>query len=444
MPEEEFDLPIDGEGDEPSAPKARRKAPARKRVPAKRAVASRRRAISEYSEPEEESFFSHARPRISIDAATNAPRKVNLYRRLALTFMSATIVVVAIIAFFTFQRASITVKQTATPVAASFSAEIMETPSGAPQVFAGVVVTVTTSTERIFKPTATVDKPGKAHGTVTVHNTGATPQSLVATTRFLSESGVLFRAVKAVSVPVGGTAQVEIAADKPGPEGDIPAGRFTIPGLNAAQQKLVYGITSNPMTGGSGKVGAVSQGDIDKAQEEARKALLEIGQRELTSVNVPQGHDVLYTTVNIKAESSAKPGDEVSDFKIISSGTMAYVAYPKTALFAAADREVQTKAPTPYHKVVFVNDAPVVSLQSINVEKKSAILQIYREGRAVLDSRSAAFQPSMFMGQSREQVTDQIKSIKGVTEVDISFFPPWIDRAPKVPTRINVQIETAK
>lgn len=438
---DDLDLPIDGETDE--RPKARRRVAARKR-PVKRAAATRRAAPVYDMEEEVEPVRVHERPRISIDAATNAPRKVNLYRRLAMTFLSATVVVVGIIAFFTFQKATISVKQEAIPVSASFSAEISESNTTSTMGFQGIVVAVTTSTEMLFQPSTTIDKPGKSHGTVTVYNNGSSAQSLVATTRFLSAGGVLFRAVNAVSVPVNGTATVEIAADKPGPEGDIPAGKFTIPGLNAAQQKLVYGESSQKMTGGAGKVGVVTQSDIDNAQESARKTLLEIGQKELTGVKVPVGSDVLYATVNIKAVSSAKVGDQVSEFKVTTSGTMAYVAYPKSSLFTAADREVQSKAPTAYHKVVFINDAPAISLQSIDVVKKSAVLQIYREGKAVLDTRSAALQPSMFMGQSKTQISDQITSIKGVTSVSVTLMPPWIDSAPKVPARIMVNIEETK
>jgi len=444
---DDLDLPIDGEPESSPRPKARRKVIIRKK-PVKKTVSSRRHtAVYSMEDEDAEEIVRpsfHERPRISIDAATNVPRKVNLYRRLAMTFLGATVVVVGIIAFFTFQQANIKVAQDAIPVAASFSAEISESSTTSTLNFRGLVVAVTTSTESLYRPSTTIDKPGKAHGKLTVRNNGGSPQSLVATTRFLSEGGVLFRAVNAVSIPVNSSATVEVAADKPGASGDIPAGKFTIPGLNAAQQKLVYGESDKPMTGGSGKVGVVTQGDIDKAQEDARKTLLEIGQRELTSVKVPNGDDVLYATVNIKAVSTAKVGDEVSEFKVVTSGTMAYVAYPKNALFAAADHEVQTKAPTSYHKIIFVNDAPAISLQSIDVVKKSAILQIYREGHAVLDARSAALQPSMFMGQSRAQILEQIKSIKGVTNVEVTFMPPWIDRAPKVPARIMVEINQNK
>lgn len=459
MPED-FDLPIDGEfdessgGDDQPARKRRAVTPARRKVAtpiraAKRVV--RRAAPVRHSEDEYEEIAAplRSRPRIAIDAATSAPRRVNMYRRLALSFLAATICVIGIIVFFTFQRASVTVTQEPMSLAATFgvviandaaTATVASSTPASTQVFQGIVMAVTTSTEQSFTPSTTSDKPGKSHGNVIVHNNGATPQSLVATTRFLSESGVLFRAVKPVVVPPHSTATVEIAADKPGAQGDVPATRFTIPGLAAAQQKVVFGTTDKPMSGGNAKVGTVSQADIDKAQEHVRKQLFEIGQNSLNAVQIPTGFELLYTPVNIKAESSAKAGDQTDQFTVTLSGTMAFVAYPKDVIFAAADREVQNKLPTPYHKVVFVNEAPIVSLQTINVENKTAILQIYREGRAELDARSVAFQPAQFIGRSKQEIMDQIKTIKGVKEVDVALFPFWVERAPKTSSRIQVQI----
>ena len=464
MPEE-FDLAIDGEnggflGDDGESP-ARRRTPSssaassrrkgaaapRRALPPRRASSLRHRSV----EIEEEASSHRARPRIAIDAAISAPRRVNLYRRLSLSFLAATVFVIGVIIFFTFQRAEIKIEQDPIPLVVTFTAQVNDSTSAANAsvsgtstapnaLFSGMVMTVTTSTSRVYAPTQVSDKPGKSHGTITVHNTGPLPQSLIATTRFLSEGGALFRATHTVIVPPKSVLDVDVAADKTGADSDIGPSKFTIPGLNPAQQKIVYGVSANAMVGGSSKVGIVSQQDIDHAQEDVRKALLEIGQQALASVTVPDGDQMLYTTVNIKAESSAKPGDQTGQFRVTASGTMAFVAYPKAAVFATADHEIQNQLPTPYHKVVFISEAPTVSLQSINVEQKTALLQIYREGRAVLDAHSSALQPAQFIGRSRQEIIDQIATIKGVKHVDVSLFPFWLDRSPKVPSRITITL----
>lgn len=454
MPED-FDLPIDGDferpediepvPDEPNAPRAkRRRVTAAHRARTSRASAgARARAKRVHARRGFEDAPSAHRPRISIDAATHAPRRVNVYRRLAVSFLTATVLVVGVIGFFTFQHTTITIAQNAIPVSATFGVQIQtgDTSGAASNVFSGVITSLTTSTEQVFTPTATSDKPGKAAGVITVQNNTGAAQPLVATTRFVYETGVLFRAVHAVTVPAHGSADVDVAADKPGAEGDVSPGKFTIPGLSAGQQKVIFGTSSAAMIGGSSKVGVVSQQDIDSATEKTRKALLEIGQNVLTAVQAPDGDEVLYTTTNITATASAKPNDAVAQFRVVATGTLAAVAYPKAQVYAAADHEVQNKAPTPYHTVIFDSNAPVVSLQSIDVDKKIASLQLYREGRAVLDEHAAAFQPIQFLGRTRQEISDQIKSIQGVTSVDVSFFPFWLDRAPNVPSRIDVKIK---
>ena len=117
---EDFDMEIDGE--ERARP-LRRKTTSQRAV--KRATPARRR-VQQVFEDDEQTRFVHHRPRISIDATTNVPRKVNLYRRLAMTFLGATVLIVVVIIFFTFQKATITVHQTAVPVAASLSADIVD------------------------------------------------------------------------------------------------------------------------------------------------------------------------------------------------------------------------------------------------------------------------------------------------------------------------------
>lgn len=448
MPEEELDLPIDGEfdDDEPEAeqedaPRPVRRVRASKKRVTKRAAPKRRRVAVVY---EDDTPIPTSRPRINIQAATSAPKKVNLYRRLSFLFFGATLAVVAVIAFFTFQRAAVAVTYETLPVASTITVSVGESLTTSTTSFPGLVVAITTSTEKIFNPTASSERPGKARGTITVHNEGGAPQPLVATTRFLSEGGVLFRLVRAVTVPARGTVQAEIVADKAGRDGDIGPSKFTIPGLNASLQKVVYGVSNAPMIGGSGKIGVVSQQDIDKASEEVRKMLFDVGQKHLSSVVVPSGFDILHTPVNIKVDAGVKAGEETGPFTVRAVGTLALVAYPKIGVFAAADRDVQTKSPTPYHKVVFVNEAPTVSLKSLDVPTKIAQLQLYREGRAVLDERAAAFQPVQFMGRSAGEIAESIKSIRGVTRVETQFFPPWMERAPKVPSRISVTLEEKK
>ncbi|HTK60118.1 MAG TPA: hypothetical protein VL283_02835 [Candidatus Baltobacteraceae bacterium] len=91
---------------------------------------------------------------------------------------------------------------------------------------------------------------GYAKGTIEIVNDSGNGQTLVATTRFLSEGGVTFRLDERAFVPARSRVTAAITADQPGPSGDVPAGRFTIPGLSPSTQRVIYGVTSAPTQGG--------------------------------------------------------------------------------------------------------------------------------------------------------------------------------------------------
>ncbi len=125
----------------------------------------------------------------------------------------------------------------------------------------------------------------KAYGTITIFNElSEKPQSLVATTRFQAEDGTIFRIQKNTTVPgtkksdgevIPGEVTVSVVADKSGPESNVPAGKWTIPGFKNNPQKYnaFYATSATQMTGGSvgGKDSTVvTKDDLDKVQSQAQ------------------------------------------------------------------------------------------------------------------------------------------------------------------------------
>lgn len=103
----------------------------------------------------------------------------------------------------------------------------------------------------------TVHADEKASGTVTVFNNYSTsPVKLIATTRFQSPDGKIFRTPNAVTIPgktAAGPGQVSITvvADQSGDEYNVAPGRFTVPGLQGTKEyDGVYAVSNAAMTGG--------------------------------------------------------------------------------------------------------------------------------------------------------------------------------------------------
>jgi len=119
----------------------------------------------------------------------------------------------------------------------------------------------------------------KASGKIVIYNGyGSDPQPLVATTRFVTEDGKIFRLVKGISVPgmsgnEPGVVEAEVIADSNGEEYNIGESDFSIPGFSGSSRAdKIYAKSTSRMIGGSsvGDSGttAVSSADLDRAATE--------------------------------------------------------------------------------------------------------------------------------------------------------------------------------
>ncbi len=128
----------------------------------------------------------------------------------------------------------VTMTDAYSPEAGTVSGTLVETPIHAEKAFSRDAVRV----------------EGNASGTLEILNGTKQSRALVATTRFVSENGTVFRSDRAIAVPGGGKAMAHVTADRPGESGDVPAGTFKIPGLAPRLQTQIYGRSTEPMRGG--------------------------------------------------------------------------------------------------------------------------------------------------------------------------------------------------
>ncbi len=133
----------------------------------------------------------------------------------------------------------------------------------------------------------------KASGTITISNAfSEASQPLVATTRFETTDGKLYRLVEGVTVPgaktedgktVPGKIDARVMADQSGTKYNLASGTFTIPGFKGGPKyDKITAEVKGALTGGSddasGAKLSVSQSDLDAAKtaasEEAKKAVI--------------------------------------------------------------------------------------------------------------------------------------------------------------------------
>ena len=159
-------------------------------------------------------------------------------------------------------------------VSLTFMIGTSQKPSGEKTLLVSRIIETDVKASDSFDSTGTAaTSADRATGSATIVNTTSKSYTFVATTRLLSKDGVLFRMKSASPIPANGSVEVVVAADQPGPEGDIGPSTFTIPGLPPDLQKVITAKSDKPMSGGSGTVKAVAGVDIVAAKNQLTERL---------------------------------------------------------------------------------------------------------------------------------------------------------------------------
>jgi hypothetical protein len=197
------------------------------------------------------------------------------------------------------------------------------------------------------KSTGTKSVSTSASGQITIYNTQSKSQKLIATTRFATTAGLIFRIHDAVTIPGGtaskpGTVKATVYADKPGDAYNVGATSFTIPGFAGTPlASEVYARSTSAMTGGaSGTVPVVDPSDEAQAEKALSAALAPDLMKSLSS-QVPSGYILLpgaATTTYAEVASATSSTSGQVDIK--EQGTMTAVVFPNTALAKAVATSV--------------------------------------------------------------------------------------------------------
>ncbi len=257
--------------------------------------------------------------------------------------MVIAVIAVSVGALFYFSSAKVDV--TPNTVSAAVQGSFTATQSSGDLPFE--IITAQKIASQSVKGSGTKTVSSSASGTITIYNTQAKAQKLIANTRFATSAGLIFRIHTAVTIPAGtsakpGSISVKAYADKPGAAYNVAPTSFTIPGFAGTPLATqVYARSSAAMTGGaSGSVPV-----IDSAVEgQARNALTNALAPDLaTSIQaqVPQGYTLLpgaATTTYEELMPTASASTGMVEVK--EQGTITAVVFPNAALAKAVAASV--------------------------------------------------------------------------------------------------------
>jgi hypothetical protein len=315
------------------------------------------------------------------------------------------------------------------------------------------LIRVEKSLSKEFPATGEKELNEKARGIITVYNEySSSPQTLVATTRFLSTDGKLFRTTKTIIVPgakveeakiVPSTIDVEVVADQPGAEYNIGPSEFTIPGFKGTAKYIgFYGRSKAPMTGGfTGKVKVVSAEDLEKAEEVVTEELKTRAQQALqeqmpTDLKLIEGALIEKIT-----ETSSSPGEEAEAEHFVFEATIVAQAL----LFNEAD--LDNLVDLNLTSLVAENKVPLSETQQIAWEKPvidwdkeevSLTLHIQEEVAWQIDIQALK---ENLAGQTEVEVRKYLASRPEIQRAKVTFWPFWVKRVPIQLSQIKIRVE---
>ncbi|MEK7606886.1 MAG: hypothetical protein AAB444_01690 [Patescibacteria group bacterium] len=362
-----------------------------------------------------------------------------MYRKIAIGFVALTVLLIGAVVMFSLMSARVEI----TPRKMLQSVEfLVGVGSGAEgETIPGILEERVVEGDVQVEATGVKTSEGKATGMLTVMSTMEFPQPLVATTRFLTPDGVLFRLKNQVTVPAKGSVEAEVYADIGGASGNINPSTFTIPGLTVAKQKLVWAESKAAMTGGAKTARVISAEDIARGKAQVVKQLEDEAIARFAQEVEGQYGGVVGKATASSAEISAKVGEEKQSFSIHAKVTLALVAYDRSALETSSKTRLLISVPQDKELSYFGKDAMLISLESFDSKNARATLRIYADGDAVLKKTSGVLNMDKLAGMGVEEATRYLQSFEAVEKARITVFPAWLKSIPTLKDHIDIIIK---
>lgn len=406
-------------------------------------------------------FFSLRKPtrtlateRPSMSPVTTPSSSSRFFKRSM--WVASALVAVALIIFFTVPgKAHITIKPADKKLNLTIQVSASDKFSSVDSVFnkiPGQLFTIEKTVSKDFTATGQREVAQKARGTITVSNEfSSAPQTLIATTRFASTDGLVFRTLRSVTVPgmttangsvVAGKIDVEVIAEKPGPQYNLAPTTFKLPAFQERNDAERYAKFSGRSTeaftkGATGNTSVVTDSDFVKAQDEVKAQLEQEIKDDLASqagsLAVPASSSFVLKSI----ESTAQIDEAASTFTIKAVGTLTTMGYKSDQLWDLIKQYIDKN----YNLVI----APEKATLEIKESQFSASRNLLEMTVALNGSGFVKIDQDKVMkdlvGKSEEEIRQYFASMESVAAARIILSPFWITSIPKNANGIEIKTE---
>jgi len=318
------------------------------------------------------------------------------------------------------------------------------------EIIPAVLFTEEKNIVQTFKASGRERVARKAKAKVTIYNAfNSKPQVLVATTRFQTPDGKIFRLDQQITVPganvedgkiVPAGIEASVTADQAGEAYNIgPIAKMSIPGFKGSERyDGFYAVLGGKADGGMvGEAPVPTEADIKEAETKTREAVLaavsgSLSRRlpaEYTLLEEASEVGVTKLTVNTEADESGNFtvfGEARQSVLVFREKDILYLLGEKTDALSA-NKELQDV------KLKYENI-------KANFNSGTLAFKITAQGVLVSPFSSSDFK-SKLAGASLDNLKRELASVTGVSEAKFFVYPPWIWNVPSNPDRIEVKVD---
>ena len=383
------------------------------------------------------------------------PVSLGLYKKIAISFVILTLILVAVVFYFSTTKARVIIVPGSQEVRADLIVEVLdkdgfgldeEKEAAIKGVFLEHEVDAELTMESSGQKTISTELTGKA----TIVNNSSKNQALVATTRLLNEDRVLFRMKDRAYIPAGSSLEVDIYADDPTSiEGEIAPGHWTIPGLWEGLQKVIYAETKEVLFGGDKVVSYVQVGDLSRAEADVKDLLVEQAREsindELEEMQLTNNLDSLAFQVLDEEVSSyecdAKADDEVKEFSCRAEGKIKAAVFQKSDLENMIKDRLSKEITSGLKLLSFNKDN-----YSLNIDHyddaigDSVSFKVAALGIATITASSDMVDIEKISGLNKDEAIYRLEQEKFIKEANVVISPFWLNKVPKAKDRVSIEI----
>ncbi|MGB0757218.1 MAG: hypothetical protein ACPGO5_02055 [Patescibacteria group bacterium] len=365
----------------------------------------------------------------------------SFHQRMTIGFLVVSSLLVLLIFYFTVAEVHIKIVPESSDLMTEFSVELLpdvETTLAGTNIIPATITTGTETRTQTIRLEGGTPVPAVATGMVTIINNYSRSQPLIATTRLLTPDGKLFRISEGVTVPAGGSVEVEAYADEAGAEFEIGPSTFTIPGLWEGLQDDIYAESSADFTGGTVLEKTVNENVIDSKSQEFVDQLTQ----DIERTTYPEEGYVQIARVTGDAtwEANVEPGATVENFQITVNIPVTTVMFAQSDLDSVAVNTLVSQTP-PYQQFLSA-DLSQLTYDIVNVENdgSGATIEAQVRGKSASRLQRDNLDISELKGKQYEELIEHVENIPGVADVQISFTPSWLKKVPSLQDHVFIEI----